>query len=184
MKKVISTDSAADNLLVRVIGGEQPGATFSQRVGPFKLNGKVIGEEIKKLTAKDFRLQRVHVLLTIKDRKATSQIWPSTSQVIIRELKETKEPKKKGVAKAPHVHNGSLSFNTLLKIAAEIRPRSKSSTIRGTIKEVLGTVTSVGCLVEGKSAKEVTKAVTEGRSAVANLLGLQNANSLPSFLDE
>lgn len=177
-------DPEAEYLLVRVIGGEQPGATFSQRVGPLKIPGKVVGEEIKKLTAKDFRLQKVHVLLKVKDRKATTELMPNTAQVIIRELKETREPKKKGGEKLPQGHSGSISLTTLFKIANEVRPRSGARLMRGTLKEVLGTARSLGCFIDGKTPKEVTEAVNGGRAAIAELFELANANSLPAFLDE
>lgn len=177
-------DPDAEYLLVRVVGGEQPGAAFSQRVGPLKIPGKVVGEEIKKLTASAFRLQKVHVLLKVKDRKATAELAPSTSQVIIRELKETREPKKKGGEKVPQLHNGSISLNTLFKIANEIRSRSRARSMKGTLKEVLGTARSLGCFIDGKKPKEVTDAVNGGRESVAELFGLDNSNSLPAFLDE
>lgn len=184
MLTIPDRDPEADYLLVRVVGGEQPGATFSQRVGPLKIPGKVVGEEIKKLTAKDFKLQKIHVLLKVKDRKATTEIWPSTSQLIIRELKETREPKKKGGEKIPQLHNGSLSLNSLFKITNEVRGRSKSRTMRGTLKEVLGTCRSLGCFVDGVLPAEVTQAVNGGRCEVAELFGLDNFHSLPEFLDE
>lgn len=177
-------DPAAEYLLVRVVGGEAPGAAFSQKVGPLKIPGKVVGEEVKKLTAKDYKLQKVHVLIKVKDRKATTELMPSTAQIIIRELKESREPKKKGVEKVPQLHNGSLSLNALFKVAAEVRPRSRSATMKGTVKEVLGTALSVGCFIEGKHPKDVTAAINAGRSAVVELFGITNENSLPSFLDD
>lgn len=177
-------EAGAEYLLVRVVGGEQPGASFSQRVGPLKIPGKVVGEEIKKMTAKDFKLQKVLVLLKVKDRKATCEIMPSTAQIIIRELKETREPKKKGVERPPQVHTGSLTLNALFKIVQEVRSRSRSKSMKGTLKEVLGTARAVGCFVEGKTPKEVTEAVNNGRNAVAELFAVDNANSLPAYLDD
>lgn len=184
MLHIENRDPEAEYLLVRVVGGEAPGAVFSQRVGPLKIPGKVVGEEIKKLTAKDFKLQKVHVLLKVKDRKATTELMPSTAQVIIRELKETREVRKKGAEKLPQLHNGSITLNALFKIAAEIRPRSRSISMKGTVKEVLGTARSLGCFIEGKTPKEVTSAVNGGRSAVAELFGMSNVDSLPGFLDD
>lgn len=184
MLHIPNRDPDAEYLLVRVVGGELPGATFSQRVGPLKIPGKVVGEDVRKLTAKDFVQQKIHVLLKVKDRKAVCELKPSTAQVIIRELKEGREPRKKGAEKAPRLHNGSLSLNALFKVATEIRDRSRSISMKGTVKEVLGTALSVGCTIEGKSPKEVTVAVNNGKAAVAELFGIENINSLPSFLDE
>lgn len=184
MVKIPNRDPDAEYLVVRVVGGEQPGATFSQRVGPLKIQGKVVGEEIKKLTHKDYRCQKVHVLLKVKDRKATSEIFPNTAQLIIRELRESREPKKKGADSQPALHNGSLKLNDLFKIASDVRRNSRSRTIRGTVKEVLGTARSVGCFVEGVHPREVIAAVNGGRACVAELFGVQDLESLPAFLDE
>lgn len=184
MVLIPNRDPEADYLLVRVVGGELPGATFSQRVGPMKIPGKVVGEEVRKLTAKEFVQQKIHVLLKVKDRKATCELMPSTAQIIIRELKESREPRKKGSEKVPRLHNGSLSLNALFKVATEIRQRSRSSSMKGTVKEVLGTARAVGCSIEGKHPKDVTLAVANGRAAVAELFGIENINSLPVFLDD
>lgn len=183
MREIPNRDPDAEYLIVRVVGAEQPGASFSQRVGPLKIPGKVVGEDVKKLTAKDFQYQKVHVLLSVKDRKATASLFPSTAQVIIRELKETREPKKKGVDRQPALHNGSLTLDKVFKIATEIGDRSRAKSFKGTVKEVLGTALGVGCSIEGKSPKEVTAAVNAGRAAVAELFN-QDPDSLPAFLDE
>lgn len=184
MVLIQNRDPEAEYLLVRVVGGEQPGTSFSQRVGPLKIPGKVVGEEVKKLTNKDFKLQKVHVLLKVKDRKATCELMPSTAQILIRELKETREAKKKGSEKIARPHNGSVSLNTLFKIVTEVRPRSRSLSMKGTLKEILGTARSIGCTIDGKHPKDVTSAVNGGRSAVAQLFNIENINTLPAFLDD
>lgn len=185
MTEILNRDPDAEYLNVRVVGGEQPGATFSQKVGPLKIPGKVVGEDIRKLTLKDYRCQKVHVLLQVKDRKATCEINPTTSQLIIRELREDREPKKKGADKQPHLHNGSLKLDALFKIASDIRKNTHSKSFIAVVKEVLGTCQSVGCFIEGKSPKEVTQALNNGKAAVAELFGMTNdIDSLPAFLDE
>ena len=84
-----------------------------------------------------------------------------------------------------HVHNGSLTLDALFRILNEVKERSRSKTLRGTLKEVLGTCLAVGCFIEGKHPKEVTAAVKEGRVAFAELFGLSNdIDSVPAFLDE
>lgn len=185
MVVVETREPDTEYLIVRVVGGDQPGATFSQKVGQLRLPGKVVGEDVRKLTLKDHKFQRVHVLLKVKDRKATCEIRPSTGQIIIRELQEDREPKKKGADKQPHLHNGSLKLASLFKIAMEVRGRSRARSIKGTVKEVLGTCVGVGCFIEGKTPKEVIAAVNQGRMAVAELFDMvDEIDSLPAFLDE
>ncbi|KAI5148330.1 large subunit ribosomal protein L12e [Enteropsectra breve] len=173
-------------LVVRTVGGELPGPTFSQKVGPLKIPGKVVGEDVKKLTTRDFAGQKIHVQLAVKDRKATCTLVPTTAQRIIRELKEVREAKKKGAEKQPALHNGSITLASLFKIANEIKEFSRAKSLKGTVKEVLGTALAVGCTIEGKSPKEVTAAISMGRSAVVDLFELPNGddNGLPAFLDE
>ena len=150
-----------------------------------KLPGKVVGEDVRKLTLKDHKMQRIRVLMKVKDRKAVCEMAPTTAQIIIRELRENREPKKKGADKTPHLHNGSLKLSDVFKIAAEIKDRSRARTFKGTVKEVLGTCVGVGCFIEGKSPKEVIAAMNSGRMAVAELFDMEkDIASLPEFLDE
>jgi len=43
-----------------------------------------------------------------------------------------------------------------------MRPRSMAKTYKGTVKEILGTAVSVGCLIEGESPKDIQKKVEDG----------------------
>ena len=175
-------DPTKEYLVVRVTGGEQPGPVFAQKAGQMKLPGRVIGEDIKKLTAKEYKLQKIHVELAVKDRKAELKLVPTTSQLIIKELKEVRQPKKKGAEKVDQLHDGSLSFKSLCTIVDQIHdPISRSRTKKGTMKQVLGTALAVGCTIEGISPKDVTAAIKQGRMEVASCLGC-NENSLPDYL--
>ena len=57
-----------------------------------------------------------------------------------------------------------LTFDAVKKIAIEMKERkSLSRELKGTVKEVLGSCLAVGITVDGKSPKEVTKEVEEGK---------------------
>jgi large subunit ribosomal protein L12e len=43
-----------------------------------------------------------------------------------------------------------------------MRSRSMAKTLRGTVKEMLGTAFSVGCTVNGKSPKDLCDDIDEG----------------------
>jgi large subunit ribosomal protein L12e len=45
---------------------------------------------------------------------------------------------------------------------AQMRSRSMAKTLRGTVKEMLGTAFSVGCTVNGKSPKDLCDDIDEG----------------------
>jgi len=52
--------------------------------------------------------------------------------------------------KVKHVkHNGNLTFDEIVAIARTMRPRSMARKLEGTVKEILGTASSVGCTIDG-----------------------------------
>ena len=56
-------------------------------------------------------------------------------------------------------HNGNVSFEEVINIAKIMRPRSMAATLKGTVKEILGTALSVGCTIEHKSPRDVQEEV-------------------------
>ena len=62
--------------------------------------------------------------------------------------------------KVKHVkHNGSVSFEEVINIARIMRPRSMAKTLKGTVKEILGSANSVGCSIDGQNPRDVQEAV-------------------------
>lgn len=155
-QKVLNPD--AKYIKIQIVGGELPGATLAQKVGPLGLPSKVVGEDIKKATV-EYKSLKVHVELEIKDRKATVQVKPSVATLIIKALKEAVRDRKK---EKNILHNGSLKMIEVVDIARFVRPRSFSRFLTGTIKEVLGTCKSIGCRIDGKCPKEVTREINAG----------------------
>ncbi|KAM0685748.1 60S ribosomal protein L12 [Conglomerata obtusa] len=156
----MSTKPSTDDykyITIKVIGGEVPGAVLSTKVGPLGIPAKVVGEDIKKATA-EYKGLRVHVRLAIKDRKATVEVTPSTSSLIIKALKEPLRDRKK---EKNIVHNGTLKMTDIIEIARKKAPTSQSKTLSGVVKSVLGTCLSVGCNIDGKNPKEVIKEINE-----------------------
>ncbi len=186
-KPAIENPQAAKKtcIILRVTGGELPAGTFSQKVGPLGLNSKKLGETIKNITTADYRAQKVHVKVEVEGRDAQCILNPSTAQLVIRELRENRELRKKGGDKNPRPHNGNLRLSSLFKILGEIKDRSRAKSLKNTCKEILGTCLSVGCTVEGKSPKEIIVALNKGRMELAKLCGIEDdIDMLPAFLDE
>lgn len=157
-QKVVDPDTKYIKL--QVVGGELPGATLAQKVGPLGLSSKVVGEDIRKATG-DYKSLKVHVELAIKDRKATVEVQPSVATLVIKALGEAPRDRKK---EKNILHNGSLKMTEVVEIARISRANGKSfsKTLAGTVKEVLGTCKSVGCKVDGKCPKEVTREIDGG----------------------
>merc|ERR1712080_782492 len=120
---------------VRCVGGEIPGATLSQKIGPLGLPPKVVGEDIRKNT-QDYKGLKVNLAL--------------------------KEPPRDRKKEKNIVHDGSITIEDVVDIARLKHPKSHSKSLVGTIKQVLGTAVSIGCKVDGKSPKEVIQEINSG----------------------
>jgi large subunit ribosomal protein L12e len=59
-------------------------------------------------------------------------------------------------------HNGSLSIDKIIEIARQMRHKSKSKTLAGTVKEVLGTAQAMGARCEGQDSKAIQKKIASG----------------------
>jgi large subunit ribosomal protein L12e len=127
-----------------------------------KKNPKKAGEEISKNT-KEYTNIRVYCTLHIANREIKKvEVFPTSSAQIIKALKEPVRQRRK-VKHAVYKHTGNITFDTVKKIAENMKERkSLSRELKGTIKEVLGSCVAVGITVDGKSPKEVTKEVEEG----------------------
>ena len=94
--------------MMRVVGGEMgSAASLAPKVGPLGLSPKVIGEDIQKNTM-DWKGLRVTVRLRILNRKATVEVVPSASSLIIKELNEPYCARKD--RDGPAEHDGNISF--------------------------------------------------------------------------
>lgn len=99
------------------------------------------------------------------NRNCTVRVIPSSAPLIIEALKKTGRDRKKTKAVK---YDGNLKFDDILKIAKTMREAKKSMSVNldGTCKEILGTCISLGCTVDGKSPKEITKAINDGEIKV------------------
>ncbi|KAH9385543.1 large subunit ribosomal protein L12e [Nematocida major] len=150
---------------LRVVGGEPAGgASLAQKVGPLGFNAKQVGENIAKQT-KEYMGYKIGVLLTIQGRQMDITPEPGTSALILKELKEPPRNRKK---EKNVQHNGSVSLDAIVEIAKRQRSKSYAKHLSGTVKEILGTCLSIGCLVDGESPKEITRKIKEGEISIAD----------------
>lgn len=152
-------DDGIKYVFLRCVGGEVPGATLAQKVGPLGIPARTVGEDIKNATI-NYKSLKVNVRLAIKDRKATIEVLPSTATLILKALNEPPRDRKK---EKNIVHDGSLTMVDIVEIARQVKDRSLSNQFEGTIKEVLGTCVSIGCKIEGKSPKDIIEDIKSGQ---------------------
>lgn len=59
-------------------------------------------------------------------------------------------------------HNGNLTLDTIIAIARQMRHRSMSKRLEGTVKEILGTCQSVGCTVDAQHPHDIIQKIRDG----------------------
>ena len=143
---------------VRAIGGEGAGNTLAQKIGPLGVPAKKVQDDIAKASL-EYKGLRLRVKLTVANRIATIELEPSTACLIIKALKEPARDRKK---EKNIKHHGSLSIDQILDIARKTRVKSLARELKGTVLEVLGTCSSMGCNIEGSSARDMIAKIRSG----------------------
>ena len=108
------------------------------------------------------------VKLTIQNRQAAVSVVPSASSLVIRALKEPPRDRKK---EKNIKHSGNIPLDEIIEIARTMKYKSLSKSLKGGVKEILGTAFSVGCRVDGRSPKDISDDIEAGE-----------IESTPSFL--
>lgn len=145
---------------VLVPGGQaSPGPPLGPAIGPLGLNVKEVVDRINSAT-KDYDGLSVPVKIIVHDdRSFEIEVGvPPVSALVKRELGI-----EKGSSNPGREFVGNLTMEQLLNIARIKRQQSLSYTLKGVVKEVLGTCNSMGITVEGKSPKEMIREIEEGK---------------------
>jgi len=146
-------------VIMRTVGGEVGSAsTLAPKIGPLGLSPKKVGEDIQKATM-EWKGLNVTVKLTVVNRQATVTMIPSSSSLIMKALDEPVRDRKK-VKNV--VHNGNLTLDAVIEIARQMRERSMSKALQGTVKEILGTCNSIGCTVNDESPRDIQSSIDDG----------------------
>ncbi|XP_050282598.1 60S ribosomal protein L12-like [Quercus robur] len=97
--------------------------------------------------------------LTVQNRQAKVSVVPLAATLVIKALKELERDRKK---MKNIKHNGDISLDDVVETAKVTCPRSMAKDLSGTIKEVLGTCVSMGCMVDGKDLKDLLQENSDG----------------------
>eukprot|EP01098_Paradermamoeba_levis_P016565 TRINITY_DN8_c0_g1_i1.p2 TRINITY_DN8_c0_g1~~TRINITY_DN8_c0_g1_i1.p2 ORF type:complete len:166 (+),score=65.21 TRINITY_DN8_c0_g1_i1:133-630(+) len=144
---------------VRCVGGEvASAATLAPKLGPLGLAPKKVGDDIAKMT-QEWKGLRITVKLIVQNRVAKIEVIPSAAALIIKALKEPQRDRKK---EKNIKHSGNITLETVIEIAKSQRKRSMAKTLAGTVKEILGTASSVGCTIDGLKPAEMIEKVNSG----------------------
>ncbi|KAH6654937.1 hypothetical protein BKA67DRAFT_591570 [Truncatella angustata] len=146
-------------ITLRATGGEVGASSaLAPKIGPLGLSPKKVGEDIAKATG-DWKGLRVTVKLTIQNRQAAVSVVPTASALVIKALKEPPRDRKK---EKNIKHTKSIPLDEIIEIARQLRYKSFSKSLEGSVKEVLGTAFSVGCQVDGRSPKAIQDDIASG----------------------
>lgn len=152
--------SKLEILTCKFCGGEGTPKTFSQKTGKLGVQVKQIDEELKKLAA-DWKGIRVTSEIHVQNKAFTLKFKPGVTAMIVKAMGDyTRDRQKTKLTN----RSGNISYAEVIRIAKwmEAENKSRSKTFKGSVKQVLGSCVSVGCTVDGRSAKEVTKDVEAG----------------------
>ncbi len=140
-------------------GSATPGPPLGPSLGPLGVNVKAIIDKINEQT-KAFSGMQVPIKIIVDDKKQfTIQVGtPPTSALIKKEL---------GVESGSGTPNtkviGNLTVKQAVKIARMKKNDTLSKTLKGAVKEVIGSCVPLGVTFEGLNPKEAIAAINGGK---------------------
>ena len=159
-----AADDEVKIVSLKIVGGEAPSnIVLSTKLAPFGCNPKKSGEYIRD-NSKEYTNIRLYAKLHIQAREIKKlELFPTCSALVIKDLKEPVRQRRK-VKAAIHKHSGNIAFANVKAIAQKMKDgKSLSRTLKAAVKEVLGSCKAIGCTVDGKNPKVVTKEVDSGK---------------------
>ncbi len=148
-------------VLALVTGGAaSAGPPLGPALGPLGVN---IMEVIKAINdkTKDFEGMKVPVTVIVDTDTKKYEIEigiPSAAALI---LKEAGLQKGSGASGSEWV--GDVTMDSIVKVANTKLDKSYASSLKSVAKTIIGTCLALGIKVEGKTPKEITAEVTEGK---------------------
>lgn len=158
---LVSTLGEKKQIEALLAGGQATaGPPLGPILGPLGVNVLQIVNRINDLT-KAYAGMKVPVKVTVDVETKQFEVeigTPTTSALIVKELGIEKGS---GTPKTQKV--GNLTMEQIIKIAQMKSPDSYANSLKGVVKEVVGTCGSLGVTVEGKEPKEVAKEIDQGQ---------------------
>ena len=140
-------------------GNAKPGPSLSQQLGPLGINlGKLIADVNK--ASEKYKGIKVPVIVEIDPVTKTFTVslkTPPTSELIKKELALAK-----GAADSK-AKIGNFAIEQAIKVAKAKQDDMLVNSFKEAVKNVVGTCTSLGVLVEGKEPKETIKDINAGK---------------------
>ena len=149
------------NISALVTGGEaSAGPPLGPALGPIGVNIMQVINAINEQT-KEFKGMKIPVTVSVDPETKKWEVEvgiPSASALL---LKEAGIQKGTGTAGSEWV--GEVSVDAIVKIAKVKLESSYASSLKSVAKEIVGTCTSLGIKIEGKTPKEFTAEINEDK---------------------
>lgn len=144
-----------------VTGGQaSAGPPLGPALGPMGVNVMQVITAINEKT-KDFEGMKVPVTVSIDPatKKWEVEVGIPSSAALL--LKEAGIQKGSGTSGANWV--GDIRFDTIVKITKTKIESSYATSLKSVAKEIVGTCVSLGLKIEGKTPKEITAEINDGK---------------------
>lgn len=141
-------------------GGASAGPPLGPALGPLGVNIMEVIQSINDKT-KDFEGMKVPVTVAVNTdtKKYTIEIGIPSAAALI--MKEAGIQKGSGASGATWV--GDITMDAVIKVANTKLEKSYASSLKSVAKTIIGTCLALGVKVEGKTPKEITAEVNEGK---------------------
>jgi large subunit ribosomal protein L11 len=141
-------------------GGASAGPPLGPALGPLGVNIMEVIKAINEKT-KDFEGMKVPVTVLVDPdtKKWDIEVGIPSAAALI--LKEAGIQKGSGASGTEWV--GDVTIDTIAKIANTKLEKSYASSLKSVAKTIIGTCLTLGIKVEGKTPKEITAEITEGK---------------------
>jgi len=141
-------------------GSASAGPPLGPALGPMGVNIMEVIKAINEKT-KDFEGMKVPVTVSVfpDTKKWEIEIGIPSDAALV--LKEAGLQKGSGTSGTDWV--GDIGMDTVVKVAKTKLEKSYASSIKSVSKEIIGTCLCLGIKIEGKSPKEITAEINDGK---------------------
>jgi len=141
-------------------GSASAGPPLGPALGPMGVNIMEVIKAINEKT-KDFEGMKVPVTVSVfpDTKKWEIEIGIPSAAALV--LKEAGIQKGSGTSGTDWV--GDIEMDTVVKVAKTKLEKSYASSIKSVSKEIIGTCLCLGIKIEGKSPKEITAEINDGK---------------------
>lgn len=141
-------------------GSASAGPPLGPALGPMGVNIMEVIKAINEKT-KDFEGMKVPVTVSVFPDTKKWEIEVGIPSAAALVLKEAGLQKGSGTSGTDWV--GDIGMDTVVKVAKTKLEKSYSSSIKSVSKEIIGTCLCLGIKIEGKSPKEITAEINDGK---------------------